>query len=184
MSENDEFEKLVEAQKRGEGIAMDRPSSSAELDTRRSKSGLASSILTGGADDASQPAAPHDAAPAGGNVDIIYGDGDEGAIYVGPVTATPHVAEVTLGPGDVQYGDQDQGVIAAGPPLAVEPHADIASAPAGQDLVFTNDDQGGTPVDLSAFAGRSNISAEELAAGHPLVAENLGDDVALQMENE
>jgi hypothetical protein len=23
-------------------------------------------------------------------VDIIYGDGDEGAIYIGPVTATPH----------------------------------------------------------------------------------------------
>ena len=52
MSETDEFDKLVEAQKRGEGIAMDRPSSSAELDTRRSKSGLASSLFTGGADDA------------------------------------------------------------------------------------------------------------------------------------
>jgi hypothetical protein len=115
MSDHDEFEKLVEAQKRGEEIAMDRPSSSAELDTRRSKSALSSSILTGGADDASQPVAPHDAIPTGEHVDIVYGDGDEGAIYVGPVTATPHMADVTLGPGDVLYGDQDQGVIAQGP---------------------------------------------------------------------
>jgi len=173
MSETDEFEKLVEAQKRGEGIAMDRPSSSAELDTRRSKSSLTSSLLTGGVDDASQPAAPHDSAAAGGNVDIIYGEGDEGPIYVGPVTATAHPAEVVLGPGDALYGDQDQGIIGVGPPLAVEPHADVANAPAAQDLVFTGDDQGGTAVDLSAFAGRSNISPEELAAGHPLIAENL-----------
>jgi hypothetical protein len=164
MPDSEEFDKLVEAQKRGEGIAMDRPRSSAELDTRRSKSGLASSLFTGGADDASQPVPAHDPAAAGGNVDIIYGDGDEGANYVGPVTATAHTADVALGPRDVQFGDQDQGVIAMGPPaVAVEPHAAVASAPAGQDIIFTDGDEGGTPVDLSAFAGRSNISAEELA---------------------
>jgi hypothetical protein len=174
MPDTDEFDKLVEAQKRGEGIAMDRPSSSAELDTRRSKSGMASSLFTGGADDAGQPAPEHDTPAAGGNVDIVYGDGDEGAIYVGPVTATAHPAEVALGRGDMLFGDEDQGVIAAGPP-AVEPQADLASAPAGQDIIFSGDDQGGTAVDLSAFAGRSNITAEELAAGHPLIAENLGD---------
>ena len=182
MPDTDDFDKLVEAQKRGEGIAMDRPSSSAELDTRRSKSGLASSVFTGGADDASQPTSGHDTAAAGGNVDIIYGDGDEGAIYVGPVTATTQPSEVALGPGDLQYGDQDQGVIAAGPPLAVAPHAEIASTPAHQDIIFTDDDQGGTPVDLSAFAGRSQISAEELAAGHPIVAEPPAD-AAQQMQD-
>jgi hypothetical protein len=178
MPESDEFEKLVDAQQRGEGIAMDRPSTAAELDTRRSKSGLASSVLTG-AEDVGQPAAH--AGAAAGNVDIIYGDGDEGAIYVGPVEATPHAAEVTLGPGDVLYGDQDQGAIAQGPPIEGAPH--VAAAPAGQDLIFTGDDQGGTPVDLSAFAGRSNISPEELAAGHPIIAEP-PPDVAQQIPNQ
>ena len=102
------------------GMRLDRA-----FRTRRSKSGLASSLFTGGADDASPPVAAHDAAAGGANVDIIYGDNDEGAIYVGPVTATAHSAEVTLGPGDVLYGESDEGPIAQGP------MPDVAAAPGG-----------------------------------------------------
>ncbi len=64
-------------------------------------------------------------------MDIIYGDGDEGAIYIGPVAATRHQTTVTLAPGDVLYGDADQGAIDAGAaPIVTAPLQDeAASAP-------------------------------------------------------
>ena len=40
-------------------------------------------------------------------------------------------------------------------------------------IVFSDDQAlGGSLYDLTEFAGRSNISSEELAAGHPLVSWN------------
>ena len=51
------------------------------------------------------------------HMDIVYGDGDEGAIYIGPVSVTAHQSTLALAPGDVMYGDNDEGVIAQGPAL-------------------------------------------------------------------
>jgi hypothetical protein len=105
-----------------------------------------------------------DVGPAG-QVDIIYGDGDEGAIYVGPVTATPHQTNVALQPGDVLYGDADQGAIDArsAPILALSQQGAVARAPSQPDLTLSDGDVGGAPVDLAALAGRSHMSAVELA---------------------
>ena len=97
--------------------------------------------------------------------DIVYGDGDEGAIYVGPISTTAQRPTVTLGPGDVLFADNDEGAIAQGPALQ-ETYAapeEIAAAPARLDVMFTGDDAGGMPVDLSAFHGRSNITMAELS---------------------
>jgi hypothetical protein len=135
-----EFDQLLEAQRRGEDIRMDTPSSSAELDTRRSKSGLSVSALGGG----------------GSGDEIIGWEDNDGGPIMGHASAlpTPHAAEVALGPNDVMFGDGDEGAIAFGGP--VQTAAPVAHAPT-YDLVFTDDDQGGTPVDLSAYAGQSNI---------------------------
>jgi hypothetical protein len=111
------------------------------------------------------------------NVDIVYGDGDEGPISVGPVTATPHQTRVALAPGDVVYGNADEGAIDAGPAPAVlvATHDKAPSPHAGHDLLFGDDDMGGAPVDLSAFAGRSNVSATELATGRPDISQDLAE---------
>src|SRR5437763_2277927 len=78
-----EFDRLIEAQKRGENVPVDSMSSSAELDTRRSKSSLGPSVF--GSDQEGTMPGPaahttHDLAPG----DVIFGDSDEGAIAVGP----------------------------------------------------------------------------------------------------
>jgi hypothetical protein len=100
-----------------------------------------------------------------GKWDIVYGDGDEGAIYVGPITVTAHPAAVVLAPGDALFGDQDQGVIAEGPAPVYATSLSEANPPAALDMLFIGDDEGGTPVDLSAFRGRSNITMAELTGG-------------------
>jgi hypothetical protein len=117
-------------------------------------------------------------------LDIGYGDGDEGAIYVGPVTVTPQPTAVVLAPGDVLFGDDDQA-IAIGPVLvtAASP-AEFGDKQAAPDVVFTDNDEGGMPVDLSAFRGRSNISAAELASGQPVIAQTIADEAQQFVDDE
>jgi Luciferase-like monooxygenase len=45
--------------------------------------------------------------------EVVYRDGDDGAIYVGPVSST--VKPNSLGAGDVLFGDDDEGAITQGP---------------------------------------------------------------------
>jgi hypothetical protein len=100
------------------------------------------------------------------HVDIVYGDGDEGAIYVGPITVTARPTTVDLAPGDMLFGDNDEGAIAEGPAQVTADVLDVANAPqAAPDLIFAGDDEGGMPVDLSAFRGRGNITWSELNGG-------------------
>jgi hypothetical protein len=115
--------------------------------------------------------------PAAGQVrtlQIAFGDGDDGAYYVDTSNIQPAPATVTLSPGDVLYGDTDQGPIAEGPALVTAgTPADGSTAAVAQDLVFSDDGAGGMPVDLSAFKGRSNLTANELAGGQATVAQNI-----------
>jgi hypothetical protein len=89
--------------------------------------------------------------PAGqaDNVDIIYGEADEGAIYVGPVTAPPRQTSVALEPGDVLYGDADQGAIEAAPApkVAAPQQAELTDGDSPEDLAYVDDDMGAAPVD-------------------------------------
>jgi hypothetical protein len=124
---------------------------------------------------ASAQTAPPTTVDQARNVDIIFGDGDEGPIYIGPVPAPSRPNSAVLLPGDVLFGDADQGAIATGPtsvPAAVLP-AEMAAPQPAQDIMFADDEAGGVPVDLSAFRGRSNISATELAGGQPLIAQDI-----------
>jgi hypothetical protein len=117
------------------------------------------------------------AGPAAGQVrtlQIAFGDGDDGAYYVDPSSIQPAPTTVTLAPGDVFYGDGDQGPMAEGPaPVTAAAPADLSTAPQAHDMVFSGDDAGGMPVDLSAFKGHSNLTATELAGGTPTVAQNI-----------
>jgi hypothetical protein len=135
-----EFNRLIEAQKHGEIVPADSASSSAELDTRRSKSALSASALGSGS----------------GQEIIGWDDNDQGPIMGhGPAVATPHSSDVALGPNDVMFGDGDEGIIASGPRVEAAPA--VAQAPA-QDIIFGDGDEGGTPVDLSAYAGQSTFA--------------------------
>jgi hypothetical protein len=98
-------------------------------------------------------------------VDIIYGDGDEGALYIGPVAATPHQTNIALAPADVLFADADQGAIDAGaaPIVASSQDAGVANAQTEEDLVSSDSDVGGAPVDPSALAGRNRLSAADVA---------------------
>jgi hypothetical protein len=135
-----EFDRLMESQKR-EGVPTDTPSSSAELDTRRSKSALGPSVL-GGSD----------------QVVIGYDDANQSPIFGHePAVATPHASDAAGAGGgsDIIYGDADEGVIAGG--NRVQPAAPVAQAPAQEDIVFLDNDEGAVRVDLSAHAGESNF---------------------------
>jgi hypothetical protein len=51
-------------------------------------------------------------------------------------------------------------------PVTDQPADAKAAAPAlAQDVIFTDTNDGGMPVDVSVFKGRSNISLVELAGG-------------------
>jgi hypothetical protein len=119
--------------------------------------------------------------PGAGQVrtlEIAYGDGDDGAYYVDTSDIAPRPTTVVLAPGDVLYGDD--GPIAQGPaPVTADSPADVASSSSqpAQDLVFSDDGLGGTPVDLSAFGGRTSIPMTELAGGQSTVVQN-GADIA------
>jgi hypothetical protein len=110
-----------------------------------------------------------------GTTNIIFGDGDEGPIGSYPMLAMPSTTPHILLPGEVVYGDSDEGAIDAGPALHTK-LARSSQAPDLQhlpDLIFT-DEMGGSPVDLSPFAGRSNISAAELAGAEPTQTADAG----------
>jgi hypothetical protein len=109
-------------------------------------------------------------------IDIVYGDGDEGAIFVGPISVTSRPASIALAPGDILFGDQDQGAIAAGPVVVTAASPVEADPPAAdQDMIFTGDDGGGSPVNLTAFRGRSNITMAELESGNANSAASVVD---------
>src|SRR5262245_11536145 len=77
-----EFDRLVERQ----GVPSDQPSTSAELDTRRSKSALGPNALGGGAEGSQD---------GHGHYIVGWSDNDEGPILSSdPPVATPHPAQI------------------------------------------------------------------------------------------